>query len=383
MALAQDPRPDAAALQASGLDHFYNLEYNRAIADFRAAGAADPQSAAPVNHLAQAEIYQEMYRIGALESQLYGHSDPFLKRKLLPPDPAAIQTINETLIHARALATAEVARDPNDAHAHNDLADSWALQGTLAFTIQKSYWSALGDAKNAGHEAARAQALNPSYVDPELVLGVHNYVAGSLPWGVRVFSDLVGYSGNRQRGREQIAYVAAHGEHARTDASVLLAVVDRRDGLNRQAAPIFDQLASQFPRNVLFAVEAAEALEAAGEHEAARTQFQLVLARAQADAPGYRRAPLDQIWYDLGGIERVYAHWQAAVSDFERVEALPLAQPHYRQAAALAAGEAEVSAGQPEAARDQFEHCEALDPATPAGKEAAHELSLSALNSHP
>ncbi|MGH9480577.1 MAG: hypothetical protein ACRD1L_00665, partial [Terriglobales bacterium] len=211
----------------------------------------------------------------------------------------------------------------------------------------------------------------------------HNYVAGSLPWGVRMFSALMGYGGNRQLGRQQIADVAAHGEHARTDASVLLAVVDRRDGFNQQAAPIFQQLSAEYSRNVLFAVEAAEALEAAGEHDAARAQFQQVLDRAAADAPGYRRAPLDKVWYDLGNIERVFSRWSSAVADFQRVEALPQAQPRYRQAAALAAGEVEASAGQPVLARVQFEHCEALDPSSPAGKEAAHELSLSAPNPRP
>jgi len=368
------PPPDAAALKAEGLQHFYNLEYTRAIADFRRLVAAQPQSAAAWNHLSQAELYLEMYRIGALESELYGHGDPFFEQKLLPPDPAAIAAFDRANQKARALATAAVEQHPQDAHAHYDLAVAWALQGTLEFSVNKSYWGALSDAKAARREAEKSVALDPSFVDPQLILGVHNYVAGSLPWAVKMFSTLVGYSGNKELGRQQIAGVMAHGENSRTDAAVMLAVVDRRDGLNQQAAPILKNLSVEYPRNVLFAVEAAEALEAAGEHDAARAQYQNILARAAAHAPGYQRAPLDRVWYALGKIERVYSHWALAAADFQKAESQPGAQPRYRQAAALAAGQADERAGEPQAAQAQFQRCLALDPSSLAGRAAARAL---------
>jgi tetratricopeptide (TPR) repeat protein len=374
LAAAAEEPPAVAVLEAHGYDAFYNLDYGQAIADFRALTAAEPDSAGAWNHLTQAVLYQEMYRIGALESELYGHGDPFLQEKLLPPNPKAEAEIALDNQRAQTLAEAEVARNPMDAQAHYDLAVAWGLRGNLAFSIQKSYWAALSDAKSARREAARAIALDPQRVDPVLILGVHNYVAGSLPLSAKVFSTLVGYRGDKEKGRQQIAYVAAHGEHARTDASVLLAVVDRRDGLNRSAVPILLQLAAEYPRNVLFAVETAEAMEAAGEHDAARAQYQLVLSRAASDAPGYNRAPLDKVWYDLGNIERVYSNWQRAAEDFQRVETLPHAQPRYRQAAELAAGEVDERAGLSSQARTEFAHCVAADPSSAVGRAAASAL---------
>jgi hypothetical protein len=137
----------ATALKARGLDHFYNLEYAPAIGDFRAVIKMEPANAGAWNHLAQAELYREMYRIGALTSQLYGHGDPFLETKLLPVDPNAIAAVEHDEEKAGALAVAAVQHDPNDAQAHYDAAAAWALRANLDFSLKHSYWAALGDAK--------------------------------------------------------------------------------------------------------------------------------------------------------------------------------------------------------------------------------------------
>ncbi|HVB40630.1 MAG TPA: hypothetical protein VNE83_06990, partial [Terriglobales bacterium] len=368
------PPPSPAALRADGLNHFYNLEYDQAIADFQRLTQLEPDHAGPWNHLAQAELYREMYRIGALESALYGHGDPFLDAKLLPPDPAAVAAVVQAEERALQLASAAEQRHPRDAQAYYDAASAWALRSNLEFSVQHSYWSALEDAKQARGEAETAETIDPSFIEPRLLLGVDNYIAGSLPWSVKIFSTLVGYRGNKDKGRAQIAAVAASGASNHIDAAVLLALIDRRDGLNQQAAPIFERLAQQFPRNPVMAVEAAEALEAAGEHQASRAAYQQVLARAAAHAPGYQRAPLDKVWYDLGKIEDVYSHWQLAAADFDRVQALPRAQPRYRQAAALAAGLADQKAGLATAARAEFQACLKIDSTTPAASAARTAL---------
>lgn len=342
--LVQSPPP---ATVAAANSHFYNLEYPQAIAEFRQLAAQDPRSAGAWNHLAQAELYQEMYRMGALESTLYGHADAFLQRKLLPADPAALAAFDHADSRAQLLAQAAIQNNPSDADAHYDLAVAYGLAGNCAFSLKKSYWTALTDAKHARQQAEIAHRLRPGWVDPMLIIGVQNYVAGSLPWTMKIFSSLVGYSGDKALGVRQITEVAEHGEHARTDAQVLLAVVDRRDGRNAAAAELFARLAARYPRNVLFAVEAGEAWEAAGEHSAARTELEAVLARAQAGAPGYEHPPLAQVWYDLGSIAVVYSNWPEAERDFKRAAAVPNAPRRYRQAAQKAAALAAQKAAGP------------------------------------
>jgi len=367
--------PGAAALRASGLDHYYNLEYDAAIADFHQLVALQPDSAAAWNHLSQAILYREMYRIGALQSQLYGHGDPFLQQRLLPPDPAEVKAFDDANQKALSLSESAVAHQPNDAHAHYDEGVAYALRGTLEFSVQSSYFSALGDAKRARREAESASRLDPAFVDPKLILGTHNYIAGSLPWTARIFSSLIGYSGDKELGRSQVEFVSTHGENSQTDATVLLVVMDRRDGLNQQAASLLRGLVVRYPRNVLLAVEEAEAWEAAGSHDQALAAYRAVVAHAAGHAPGYQRAPLDKVWYDLGNIERLYSHWQLAARDYEQIESLPHPRTRYLQAGSLAAGEVELRAGDPLEAQKQFTRCRDIDPHSPAGEAAIRELA--------
>src|SRR5712692_9553728 len=73
-AIAQDP------LSFEGFTHFYNLEYNQALAAFEKAAAENPQVPNPHNHVAQTLLYREMYRNGALESELVSGNNAFLRR---------------------------------------------------------------------------------------------------------------------------------------------------------------------------------------------------------------------------------------------------------------------------------------------------------------
>ena len=66
-------------LAAPGFQHFYNLEYDDALVYFRAEAARNPESPDVYNHIAQTVLYREMFRSGALESELVTGSNPFLQ----------------------------------------------------------------------------------------------------------------------------------------------------------------------------------------------------------------------------------------------------------------------------------------------------------------
>src|SRR3982750_969125 len=70
-----------------GFNHFYNLEYDQAIAIFEKAIAQDPGSPDVHNHLAPSLIFREMFRDGALESELVSGNNSFLRRAKLNPSP--------------------------------------------------------------------------------------------------------------------------------------------------------------------------------------------------------------------------------------------------------------------------------------------------------
>ena len=63
-----------------GFSHFYNLEYDEAIAVFDKAIAQNPSNPDLHNHMAQTLIFREMFRDGALESELVSGNNSFLRR---------------------------------------------------------------------------------------------------------------------------------------------------------------------------------------------------------------------------------------------------------------------------------------------------------------
>lgn len=366
--------PTPEQLLQQGYDHFYNLEYDQALRDFEQLRRLDPTAPSVWNHVAQIMLYREMYRIGALESQLYGHGDPFLQEKLPPPSPQAEHDFEMNNGRALQLAQAAVSAHPSDAHARYDLAAAWALRGTYDFVLQRSYFGALKDALKARKQADQARRLDPHFVDPLLIVGAQNYIAGSLPWTVKIMASLAGYSGNKQQGIAQIREVTRHGEHGRTDALILLAVIERRDGWNRQVIPVLHQLKTMYPRNVLFAVEEAEATEAAGLHDAALQEYQAILQQARKGAPGYQKAPLDKVWYDIGNIHRLFTRYAQALAAYRQAIAAPRAQVRYRQAASLAAAQILDLMGQRPQAIAVYTRCVALRPDSPAARAARRGL---------
>jgi len=138
--------------------------------------------------------------------------------------------------------------------------------------------------------------------------------------------------------------------------------------------PVLQQLATMYPRNVLFAVEQAEATEAAGLHDTALQEYETILSRARSGAPGYQQAPLDKVWYDIGNIHRLFTRYPEAVAAYQQSMNAGHAQTRYRQAASLAAGQVYDLMGQRAQALAEYRLCISLRPDTPAARAAQRGL---------
>lgn len=376
------PRPAPASarqaayrrLERAGYQAFYNLNYAATVADFQRLLRLAPDDPAVWNHLAQAQLYQEMYRVGALQLSLYGKTNGFFQARLRPLDARAGATFLAADRQARLLARRELAHGPPDAEAQYALAAAWGLQGTYDFTLRKDYFAALGDAVKAARYARAAARARPGWAAPELILGVHDYIAGSLPWTVRWLAHMAGFSGSRWEGLERLRRIAASRVPQRVEAQILLAVLDRRQGWNRQAAAWLRGLRRQYPENALFAAALAATEEAAGEHHRALAAYRWLARAPHPDAPSYAQLPWARIWYQVGTIHRRLGQSAAALRAYARAEHMPGAPAPWRQQAALAAGEIEDAAGRRQAAVADYRWCIARNPASPPARAARRWL---------
>src|SRR5690242_13690206 len=91
------------SLDDQGFDHFYNLEYDEALANFQQAAEQTPGSADRHNHIAQTLVFREMFRDGALESELVSGNNSFLRRPKLNPTPETERKFLNEVNQAMAL----------------------------------------------------------------------------------------------------------------------------------------------------------------------------------------------------------------------------------------------------------------------------------------
>ncbi|HEV2201648.1 MAG TPA: hypothetical protein VGR73_17645 [Bryobacteraceae bacterium] len=324
-ALAQSAAGQDATAQdasaAAGFDHFYNLEYDRALENFHAEAAANPNSPEPYNHIAQTILYREMYRNGALETQMVTGNNPFLRRAEMKIAPADDKEFLDSLSKAIALAEARLQQAPDDVNALYALGVSYGLRANYHFLVHKAWTEALRDATTARKAHNRVTGLDASIVDARLVQGVYDYVIGSLPPLWRALGFLAGYVGDRNRGMEALRLVAEKGKTNRTDAAVILCALLRREKRPRETVPYLLDLIEKYPRNYLLRLELVQMYGEFGEKDKALEVISQVDQLKKARASGYDRVPDETILYTRGNLLFWYNDLDRALADIKAVTA--------------------------------------------------------------
>ena len=304
---------------ARGFDHFYNLEYDQALAEFEAAQRQDPQAIAPYNHIAQTLLYREMYRNGALETELVSGNNPFLRREKMNPSPEVQKEFTEAIDKAISLADARLQKNPKDTSALQGRGIASGLRANYNFLVRKAWRDALHDATEARKDSNRVSELDPSNYDARLIQGIHDYVVGSLPWTWRMLGFLVGFHGDKQRGLQTIELVSKKGNLNKVDAEVLLCALYRREEEPRKALPLLEDLQKRFPRNHLVLFEQAQMYSQLGDKTKAIAAIQKIVEMKKAGLPGYAGVPWEKIYFRLGEIQFWYNDLDPALDNLKKV----------------------------------------------------------------
>jgi tetratricopeptide (TPR) repeat protein len=303
-------------------DHFYNLEYPEAIALFEQAIASEPARPELHNHLAQTLVFQEMFRNGALESELVNGTNSFLRRPKLNPAPETERRFLGEIERSLALCDALLKKNPKDTAALYSMGIAYGLRSDYFWVVKKSWRESLRDATEARKAHNRVVELEPANMDARLVQGLHDYIVGSLPWHYRVLGFLVGFRGDKDRGIRTVREVASRGNDNRVDAQILLCALYRRENQTRLAVPIVRELMGKFPRNYLLHLELAQMYSMAGDG-ADGLQILKELARLKtAHTTGLDRVPWEKIHYQQGSIQFWYNDLPGALENMKKVTAV-------------------------------------------------------------
>jgi len=181
----------ADPLNPAAFQHFYDMYYERSIQEFTQVLQRHPDDPDAVNHLLTAVLFRELDRIGALNAGDYAN-DSFINSKHRPADPKVCDEIKQLVSRAQALEDKRLEANAKDVGALYSRGVTRAQFATYTALIERAWFSALRNALGARHDHERVLELDPNNGDAKLIVGAHNYVIGSLPWGIKAATTVVG-----------------------------------------------------------------------------------------------------------------------------------------------------------------------------------------------
>jgi tetratricopeptide (TPR) repeat protein len=304
-----------------GFDHFYSLEYEPAIVIFEKEIAARPNNPAGYNHLAQAILYREMDRAGALESELVTGNNPFLHRGKIAASPEEQKRFDDAIAKVVALCEARTQANPNDVEAVYLLSVAHGLQANYNFLVRKLWRESLKQFTLSRKLSMQVTGADPKRTDAYLIQGVHDYIVGSLPFTWKLLGFLIGFRGDKDGGLRTVEMVAARGDKNKYDAMIALAVAYRRERRPEKAVPLLQELIRVFPRNYLFRLELVQMFGDLGQKDEALAVLAQMDRLKQEGAPGYKNLPAGKIQYARGNLLFWYRDYPAAIENLTKVNA--------------------------------------------------------------
>ncbi|MBV9303702.1 MAG: tetratricopeptide repeat protein [Acidobacteriaceae bacterium] len=306
-------------LSSPGFVHFYNIEYDEAVAYFEQELKTHSNDPDAYNHLAQSLLYREMLRNGALESQLVSSTNAFLQRPKMALSAEDKARFSDCINRSLDLSHEALAKNPRDIHALYALGVAHGLRANYSFLVDKAWISALRDATAARKADQQIIEIDPNFVDARLIPGLDEYVVANLPFHLRALGFLAGVHGNKEDGIRQLELVRTHGFLNRYDAEILLAVIYRRERCPQQAIPLLRDAANAFPRNYLLRFEQVEMYSDLGNKPAALQVLAEIEGLRRACAPGYKDLPPEKLKFLEANLLFWYGDLDPALADLKQV----------------------------------------------------------------
>jgi TolA-binding protein len=317
-------------------DHFYNMEYEKAMPEFERILENHPDDPFAVNHMLTAILMRNLYETGGMNTGDYSN-DSFIGHAPRPTDPKIKARIKELAARAESLEEKELKANPNDVNALYCRGVTRAQFAVYTAIVERAWFSALRNAVGARHDHERVLELDPDYLDAKMVVGTHNYVVGNLPWSIKVAAALAGLSGSKEKGLEYLREVAKGGGENSVDAKVMLSLFLRREHHYDEALGYMEDLSARYPKNHLFATEVANLERASGHLDEAEAEYRKVWQNGREGK--YGALHYETAAWGLGELLRSKKDFAGAAAAYELVNEAPNPDPDVLQKANLAAGE--------------------------------------------
>jgi tetratricopeptide (TPR) repeat protein len=333
---------------------FYILDYEGALSRFEKVQAQNPDNPLAVDFVLDAVIFRELYRLDLLDTTFYAH-DGFLNGKhAVVIDRAVAEQVNSLFTKAMDLSDQQLSKNPEDVDAL--FARGWArsLHAVYIGLVERSFVSALHVALQARSDNEKVLRLDPKYIDAKLVVGVHQYVTGSLPFGLKILAGAAGITGSKSKGIQDLRDVGGRGVITSVEARTALGLFLRREAKYDEAIAVTRSLTDDYPRDFLFRLELANLTKDAGQGKAATTEYQQLL--EEAKKPGFfPSAHLELAWFGLGDTLQGQKNYAEAAAAYNEATAQPTISKDLKSRCDLNSGKMYDLLNERDMARRQYE----------------------------
>lgn len=215
-------------------------------------------------------------------------------------------------------------KDPADVDALFFKGGAIGFRGRLR-AFRESWIKAADDGREALPIVNRAYKLNPQNVDVQLGFGIYNYYASVIPQKYPIVKPLMVFfpSGDKEKGIQELADVAARGKYARTESKYFLMQLYYQFEENFSKAEEYArQLIQEYPDNPVFERYLGRINVKKGDYFTANSVFKDVLVKSDNKYPGYGDMARREAAYYLGYYQKMRGQLDSALTYFTECERL-------------------------------------------------------------
>jgi tetratricopeptide (TPR) repeat protein len=364
-----DPLNNTPAVREA-FEHFYNLDYDGALSRFQQIAAQNPNDPIATTYMLDCILFRELYRLDLLDTTFYANDGFLTGKHTVVEDLKVRDQVNQLADKAVNQANDRLKSNPNDVNAL--FARGWAraLKATYLAMVERSFGSGLHLALQARSDHEKVLQLDPNYVDAKMVVGVYQFVVGSLPFAFKILVGVTGITGSKSKGMELLRDSAARGVITSVESRTAMALFLRREAQYQEAINISRDLSVQYPHDFLFSLEEGNLLKDAGKGQEAIAAYRRLIDEDEK-RPGFFPNPhMELAWYGLGESLRGQNMNADAVAAYQQGAAQPTVSPELKRRCLLAAGEVYDRMNQHDKAVQQYQAVVALGPETVQADEA-------------
>lgn len=337
-ARAQDTYPlNLNPVVRDGFQHFYNLDYDGAMARFEQVQKSHPQDPMASGYVLMVTIFRELYRQDLLDTTYYAREN-FLssghKSNISDETRKRVDQLTDTAVN---LADARIKANSKDKDAYFARGYAKGMHAAWMTMADHSYTAAARQGLSARNDSEEVLKLDANYADAKMAVGIQQFAVASLPRFVRMLVGIAGIGGNKEGGLNLLRESAAHGTVTQVESQTALSLFLRHDRRYSEAFAVAKRLAEQYPHDYLFRLEEANLMKDGGHGPEAIALYQTVL--NDAATPGYFvDARLQLAYLGLAETQRGQGNVAGAGESYLQASRQPACSDWMRRRAQLNAG---------------------------------------------